>query len=126
MTISMTKKNPDQPSLFGSNEVKVNDDFLSRQLIKLGDMMGDGLHYEEPWIAKEYAKISKALHPEIYADIRKRKAENINKQIRELLLGKKCRKCDGPLVQARKGCKTIKCLQCNARYVATAKKKNNE
>jgi len=41
-------------------------DHLSRQLIKLGDMMGDGLHYEEPWIAKEYKKVSKALYPEIY------------------------------------------------------------
>lgn len=42
-----------------------DNDHLHRQLIKLGDMMGDGLHYESDgkWIEKEYTKICKILHP---------------------------------------------------------------
>lgn len=119
----MKKQSSNQPSLFGNEEVKVNTDYLSNQLIKLGDMMGDGLHHEEPWIAKEYGKIAKALYPEIYQDIRKRKSDNINDQMKKLLSGKKCSKCEtGVLVQTRKGSKKIKCLLCGARYVATSKK----
>ncbi len=39
---------------------------LHKDLIKLGDMMADGLHYEDPSISREYRKISKALFPEMY------------------------------------------------------------
>jgi hypothetical protein len=119
----MKKQSPHQPSLFGNEEVKINTDFLSNQLIKLGDMMGDGLHHEEPWIAREYSKIAKALHPEIYQDIRKKKSDNVNEQMKKLLLGKKCTIClNGVLAQSRKGSKKIKCLLCGARYTATSKK----
>ena len=35
-----------------------NDEFLWNNLVKLGDMMGDGLHLESDgkWIEKEYKK----------------------------------------------------------------------
>lgn len=45
---------------------ETEEDRLSEQLIKLGDMMSDGLHYEEPWIAQEYRRIAKRLHPEAF------------------------------------------------------------
>ena len=40
--------------------------YLHKQLIKLGDMMGDGLHHEDPSISAEYRKVAKALFPEMY------------------------------------------------------------
>lgn len=40
--------------------------YLQRQLIKLGDMMGDGLRHEDPSISAEYRKVAKALYPEMY------------------------------------------------------------
>lgn len=106
-----------QPDLFGNNED--NNDYLHRQLIKLGDMMGDGLHYEEPWIAKEYAKIAKLLMPEHFENIRKNRAASRDEKMKELLKNFKCRKCEGMVLQTRKGSKTAKCLLCNARYTAT-------
>lgn len=106
--------------LFSNGES--NDDYLHRQLVKLGDMMGDGLHYEEPWIAKEYARVAKQLMPEHYENIRKAKSDSRDDKMKELLKGFKCRKCEGAVVQTRKGSKTAKCLMCNARYTATNKK----
>lgn len=44
----------------------IERDRLHKQLVKLGDMMADGLHYDEPWISTEYRKISKILFPEMY------------------------------------------------------------
>ena len=43
-----------------SEETKAH---LHSQLIKLGDMMGDGLHHEPDgrWISKEYTKVLRAL-----------------------------------------------------------------
>lgn len=44
----------------------MNDrDILYQQFIKLGDMMGDGLHLEKDgrWIAREYKRISKNTIP---------------------------------------------------------------
>jgi hypothetical protein len=51
-------------------------DHLSRQLIKLGDMMGDGLHYEDKSISREYKRVLKALHPEMFP---KKKRSYVNK-----------------------------------------------
>lgn len=43
-----------------------NKDYLHQRLITLGDAMGDGLHYENPSIAKEYKQICKQLYPKMY------------------------------------------------------------
>lgn len=100
-------------------------DNLSNQLIKLGDMMSDGLHHEADgkWINKEYGKVLRALHPEIYQEKRRLKAIKINEAIDRLLLTFICTKCDGKLKQARSGSKVCYCTVCNARYMATSKKK---
>lgn len=42
------------------------EDRLHWRLVYLGNLMGDGLHYEEPWIAKEYKQVLKQLHPESF------------------------------------------------------------
>lgn len=109
-----------QPELF-----PVNQEHLYNQLIKLGDMMGDGLHHEEPWIAKEYKKVMNLLHPEINQEIRKRKADNVNIQMRALLLVKKC-ECGCAFKQARSGSKIAYCRGCGRRVKATSKRKINE
>lgn len=94
------------------------------QFIKLGDMMGDGMHHEEPWIAKEYNRLAKILVPEIKEVAQKRRAEKserVDSQMQKLLLVKKCH-CGGSLKQSRKGSKIAYCSDCSARFKATTKK----
>ncbi|MBY6104887.1 hypothetical protein KUW19_00125 [Ferrimonas balearica] len=95
---------------------KAHEDFLHRQLIKLGDMIGDGLA-DEPdgkWIRKEYRKVAEAL-----GVIPKRKratnAEAINERMVERCRDVPCSKCGGPLKQTRSGsCRAV--CQCGAKY----------
>lgn len=103
-------------------------EFLSSQLIKLGDMMGDGLHHEPDgyWIAKEYRRISKILYPEMYKDLRKAKNAAIDKTIAEKLKTDKCFKCHSELKQTRSGSKVVRCVSCGAKFKYKAKKKINE
>lgn len=96
------------------------------RFIKLGDMMGDGLHHEPDgkWITREYNKLAKLLIPEIresQKEKRKLKAERVNENMKRLLAEKKC-KCGGSLKQGRSGSKVCYCTVCNSRYVATRKK----
>ena len=37
------------------------NEFEWRQFCRLGEMIGDGLHYEESWISKEYKRLQKNL-----------------------------------------------------------------
>lgn len=114
-----------QGDLFGNDTSSQERDRLHNQLIKLGDMMGGGLHHEADgrWISREYKKISKALMPEFFADQRKKKRASVDTQISKLVAEKNC-PCGGQLRQTRKGCKTLECQSCHKRYVATSKKKN--
>lgn len=109
--------------LFTSTEPKENNDFLHRQLIKLGDMMGDGLHHEPDgkWIEKEYKQIAQILFPEMYVDIAKRRSEAVDKQMQDLLKAQKC-DCGGVLKQSRRGSKVCSCLVCGNKYRAKNKK----
>lgn len=104
-------------------KTETNRDYLHRQLIKLGDMMGDGLHHEPDgkWIEREYKKISKLLFPEYYAKIDSAYKERFNKQVAELLAQKKCN-CGGEIKQVRSGSKKCKCQNCNATYTVGKKK----
>ena len=58
------------------------DAYLYRQLVKLGDMMGDGLHHEPDgkWIEKEYNKICKVLHPEMFEKQNEAKKKALRRQ----------------------------------------------
>lgn len=102
---------------------------LHNQLIKLGDMMGDGLHYEPGgrWISAEYRKIAKLLFPEIKAAEKRKsklKKESINKKMQELMDRTKC-KCGGTLKQKRTGTKVCYCIKCDTRYEMRSKNKRN-
>lgn len=46
--------------------MNIERDRLHRDLVILGDMIGDGLHYEDPSISREYRKIAKKLYPHAY------------------------------------------------------------
>lgn len=80
-------------------------------------MIGDGLHHEEPWISKEYNKISRILNPDFYKDIAKQKSKKIDEQMNDLLSKRDCT-CGGALKQSRKGSRVCYCTTCNKRYKA--------
>lgn len=108
-----------------SSSASKEKEHLWRQFCRLGEMMGDGLHYESDgkWIAKEYRKLAQILIPEMKEEnaiSRKLKAANIDTQMAKLLEGKKCN-CGGEIKQGRSGTKVAYCQKCNARYVARAK-----
>ena len=50
-----------------SSSASKDNEHLWRQFCRLGEMMGDGLHYEPDgkWIAKEYRQLAKILIPEM-------------------------------------------------------------
>lgn len=103
-----------------------DNQFEWNQFCRLGEMIGDGLHYEPDgkWISKEYNRLAKILIPEIKTqdkEKRKRKASNIDEQMKVLLSNKKC-SCGGELKQKRSGTKVAYCIVCDSRYVAKSKK----
>lgn len=104
----------------------MDNKILWSQFIRLGEMMGDGLHREPDgkWIAKEYRRLAKILIPEMQEENsirRKLKAANIDTQMSKLLDGKKC-DCGGEIKQGRSGTKVAYCVNCKQRYVARPKK----
>ena len=108
---------------------KEDNSFLWSQFCKLGEMMGDGLHYESDgkWISREYNRLAKILIPEIketYKKQRKAKSSRIQEQMEELLKVKKC-SCGGQLQQKRKGTKVCYCVDCGSKYIAKNKKNDN-
>ena len=116
-----------QPDLFTEDKHKKESNaFLWEQFAKLGEMMGDGLHHEEPWIAKEYGNLMRVLVPETIQIQKKRKQKNnqlIDAQIVELISHNKCIACGGgALKQARSGSKILYCTVCKARYKAKPQK----
>ena len=106
-------------------------DLMWRQFIMLGDRIGDGDHWEEPWISKEYNRLLKILVPPTEeekkwkAEIRRLKNKNINEQIKNRLEADKCNKCNSTLKQTRSGSKVVQCTneECKARYQYKSKKK---
>jgi len=90
--------------------------FLHNQLIKLGDMIGDGLA-DEPdgkWIRREYRKTCKALG---YINNAPRTDSNlINERMKQRLAQVKCKKCNGELKQTRSGSMRGQCKNCGAKY----------
>ena len=107
------------------------NEFEWNQFIRLGEMIGDGLHYEDPWISKEYKRLAKILVPitdwekDYKAEIRRKKNENTNKQIEERLKTDTCSKCQSVLKQVRSGSKVVQCIneQCKAKFQYKTKRK---
>lgn len=90
-----------------------DNEYLHRQLVRLGDMLGDGDC--EPWVAKEYKKVATALG---YMPKKKRKAPDNNaidaamcKRLSEV----KC-PCGNELKQTRSGSMVGICTKCCKRF----------
>lgn len=90
-------------------------DHLHNQLIRLGDMMGDGLHHEPDgkWIAAEYRRTLKALG---MMPKRSNNSEVINERMRQRVLDETCAKCNGKLQQTRSGSKRAACQSCGVKW----------
>jgi hypothetical protein len=99
-----------------------NQDILHRQLIRLGDMMGDGVHLEPggKWIEREYAHILKALG--IKRPSRPRDTAKIDEMMVARIKEVPCA-CGGALKQARKGSMVGVCTVCGSKYQLLRKRK---
>lgn len=88
---------------------------LHNQLIKLGDMMGDGLHHEPDgkWIEREYRKVCKALG---IIKNRPPRTDEINERMVQRVADFSCGKCGGVLKQTRSGSKRAICQSCGAKW----------
>lgn len=88
---------------------------LHADLVRLGDMMGDGMHHEPGgrWIAKEYARVAKALG---YTMPRSSRVAEINKAMAMALQNTRCPACTGTLRQTRSGSRRVQCIDCQRRY----------
>lgn len=99
---------------------------LHRQLVKLGDMMGDGLHHEPDgkWIQKEYRQVLKAL-----GLMPKQKRTNnsalINEKMAERLKQINCPNCNTELKQVRSGSMKAICSGCGRKFPLLSRKKSN-
>lgn len=91
-----------------SKEAREN---LSNQLVKLGDMLGDG--DAEPWVSKEYRRICKLLG---YTRERRPADPAINQKMTERVQAVACKACDGKLKQTRSGSMVAVCVDCGAKY----------
>jgi hypothetical protein len=102
-----------------TNEAKTLDPAveakLHRDLVRLGDMMGDGMHLEPggSWIAADYRRVARALG---YGPKRSNTAEAINAAMAERLKVTPCPNCSGTLKQTRSGSKRAACSACQQRY----------
>ena len=96
---------------------------LWRSFERLGEMIGDGLHHEEPWISKEYKRLGKILMPDAYKEDRQRKNAIVDHRVSLYLKEKdvKCT-CGEPLHQVRSGSWKLSCKSCGARYRIKTKK----
>ena len=87
---------------------------LHAQLVKLGDMMGDGLHLEPDgkWISRDYKKILRALG---ISAPRRNNGGAINQAMAEALKTARCT-CGAELKQSRSGSMRADCTRCESRY----------
>lgn len=94
-------------------------EFLLNNLVRLGDMMGDGLHNEPggAWIKREYEKTLKHL-----GIVKPKTTESIDKFMLERCDKVKCT-CGGTLKQVRKGTFIAKCMVCGEKYRLGQRKK---
>lgn len=100
---------------------------LHNQLVKLGDMMGDGLHLEPggKWIENDYRRVMKALGLLPKAP-RRNNSEKINAAMADRVKEVSCTKCGGALKQSRAGSMRAKCTGCGAKLIllTVSKKKS--
>lgn len=118
-----------QQQLFDGGEIdaSLSDDTrknLESQLVKLGDMMGDGLHYEPDgkWIEREYQKVLYALYPDIKKRKHQAQTNRNNFRAKKVIMENLCT-CGAILKQTRQGSLTLECMACDNRFkIKTVKK----
>lgn len=109
-----------------SREVEAD---LHKQLIKLGDMMGDGMHLEPggSWIKKDYARVARALGIAMPPTRRKRPqalTDRINKRMAERTRESECPQCKHfSLKQTRSGAMKARCTICGRGFMLLKIKK---
>lgn len=97
---------------------------LQHQLVRLGDMLGDGLG-DEPdgaWIGREYRATCKALG---ILPKRRRNVAGTNARVAEALQRMPCPGCGGMLQQTRSGALRAKCPTCAKTYQLSAQRKGS-
>lgn len=89
---------------------------LGAQLVKLGDMMGDGLHLEPggKQIERDYRRVAKALGY-LPAQPRRNHGPENDAFMAKALEVTKCPRCAGQLAQSRVGSLTAVCGACGAK-----------
>lgn len=104
----------------GKIQFQVDREFLSNQLIKLGDMMGDGLHHEPDgkWISQEYRRICRILYPEMFP---KKDFTQRNQAVAKWCESHKCSRCGGELKQTKSGSLRVICKDCNSKFQLSKK-----
>lgn len=104
-------------------EFKGDKDHLYQQLVRLGDMMGDGLHLEPDgkWIEKDYTNICIMLG--LIKEAKKRDSKSIDEFMKDRVTEVKC-SCGGDLKQSRKGSFIGVCIDCGKKYKLGVKKYN--
>ena len=104
------------------------EELMWNQFIRLGEMIGDGDHWEDPWIEKEYKRLAKILIPK--SDEEKSAAKEKRQEINNMIDGKieeklktdTCNKCQGELKQTRSGALIGECVECGAKFQYKYKK----
>lgn len=101
----------------------MDEEMLEDRLVRLGDMMSDGLHLEPngKWIEREYKKTLKALGL-LEPTKRKNNSDKINEFMTKRLKEVKCT-CGSELVQSRSGSFIGKCSKCGKKFVLGSKRK---
>lgn len=94
---------------------------LHRQLVKLGDMIGDGLHLEPggKWISQEYKRVMTALGitpPRRRRPVPPERKQAINDQMAKRCEQVACQACDGKLKQTQPGSMRAVCTECGQKY----------
>ncbi len=82
---------------------------LHKDLIKLGDMMGNGLHYEDPSISREYRKVAKLLYTDLYLSKKRKPSQAFIRTLKECNCGQK----GWSFIRFAKGTVGIKCPGCS-------------
>lgn len=101
----------------------MDKDLLEDRLVRLGDMMSDGLHLEPggKWVEKEYKQTLKALGF-LASTERKNNSEKINEFMANRLKEVKCT-CGSELAQSRSGSFIGKCIKCGKKFILGSRRK---
>ena len=97
-----------------------DNEFLWSQLIRLGEMLGDGDC--DAWVGREYKRVAKALGL-VKNKPRKNHSSQIDEFMEKRITQVRCNKCNGELKQSRKGSFVGICTNCGAKFALGKRRK---